>query len=93
MLASVATASSRNGEQCDDGISNNDVTPDACRTTCVNAFCGDGVLDFAEECDDGNNSPLMPAIVLRLRGRQPGATCQEPLCPTVGEIILYAGTT
>ena len=31
-------------------------TPNACRTTCDLAYCGDGVIqeDF-EDCDDGNN--------------------------------------
>ena len=26
----------------------------ACRTTCVEPFCGDGAVDDGEECDDGN---------------------------------------
>ncbi len=38
-------------EQCDDGGSNSDSTPDACRTACVDAFCGDGVVDTGETCD------------------------------------------
>ena len=41
-------------EQCDDGPSNSDTTPDACRTDCRRAHCGDGTLDSGEECDDGN---------------------------------------
>jgi len=43
------------GEECDEGVGNSDVTPNACRTTCQLASCGDGVDDTAEECDDGNN--------------------------------------
>lgn len=41
-------------EQCDDGPGNDDSTPDACRTSCRLASCGDGVLDDGEGCDDGN---------------------------------------
>jgi cysteine-rich repeat protein len=41
------------GEQCDDGLDNADDA--ACRSTCVQAFCGDGlVYEGVEECDDGN---------------------------------------
>jgi cysteine-rich repeat protein len=42
------------GEHCDDGAANSDVAPDACRTTCRPARCGDAVVDGGEECDDGN---------------------------------------
>lgn len=42
------------GETCDDGVGNSDTTPDACRTSCRLAACGDGVTDGSEECDDGN---------------------------------------
>ncbi|MFH2006957.1 MAG: MYXO-CTERM sorting domain-containing protein [bacterium] len=44
------------GEECDDGQDNSDTEPDACRTDCLPAACGDGVLDTGEECDDGNDS-------------------------------------
>ncbi|USN54796.1 MAG: DUF4215 domain-containing protein [Candidatus Peribacteria bacterium] len=44
------------GDECDDGASNSDVTPDACRTTCELPSCGDNVTDTGEECDDGNTS-------------------------------------
>jgi MYXO-CTERM domain-containing protein len=44
------------GEECDDGAANSDTAADACRTTCVHAYCGDGVEDSAEACDDGNNA-------------------------------------
>jgi cysteine-rich repeat protein len=48
-------------EQCDDGESNADDTPDACRTNCQMAHCGDGVLDTGESCDDGElNSYTTP---------------------------------
>ncbi len=33
---------------------NDDVRPDACRTDCQPATCGDGVRDDGESCDDGN---------------------------------------
>ncbi len=41
-------------ELCDDAGANSDVTPDACRTNCRPAGCGDGVIDGGETCDDGN---------------------------------------
>jgi len=39
------------GEICDDGGSNSDITPDACRTYCHPAHCGDDVVDTGEVCD------------------------------------------
>lgn len=42
-------------EQCDEGAANSDTQPDACRTTCKPASCGDHVIDSNEECDDGNH--------------------------------------
>jgi cysteine-rich repeat protein len=42
------------GEECDDGAANSDAAPDACRSDCRPARCGDGILDGPEGCDDGN---------------------------------------
>ncbi|HSW59617.1 MAG TPA: DUF4215 domain-containing protein, partial [bacterium] len=42
------------GEECDDGVANNDFAPLACRTTCRMPKCGDGILDPGEQCDDSN---------------------------------------
>ncbi len=43
------------GEECDDAALNSDSTPNACRTTCRAASCGDGVVDDGKEvCDDSN---------------------------------------
>jgi MYXO-CTERM domain-containing protein len=39
------------GEECDDGDDNSDRSAGACRTSCVAAFCGDGVIDDGETCD------------------------------------------
>ena len=41
------------GERCDDGANNSDTTPDACRTDCSEARCGDEVIDSNENCDNG----------------------------------------
>jgi cysteine-rich repeat protein len=56
--------STRCGEQCDEGVYNNDFTSDTCRPydpmevtrKCVNPYCGDGICDAGtgEDCDDGN---------------------------------------
>jgi cysteine-rich repeat protein len=43
-------------EACDDGPSNSDTQPDACRRNCQRAHCGDHVTDTGEECDDGNGT-------------------------------------
>ncbi len=48
-------------EECDDGDANSNVLPDACRTSCLLAYCGDGVNDTPEQCDDGaDNSDTEP---------------------------------
>jgi cysteine-rich repeat protein len=48
------------GETCDNGASNSNTTPDACRASgpnaCKPASCGDGVQDSNEECDDNNKT-------------------------------------
>lgn len=48
-------------EECDDSPFNSDTEPDACRSNCVFAYCGDGVVDSAESCDDADaNSDTLP---------------------------------
>jgi cysteine-rich repeat protein len=42
------------GEECDDGRSNSNRRPGACRLSCKKAHIGDGVVDPGEQCDDGN---------------------------------------
>lgn len=39
------------GEECDNGSANSDTLPDACRTDCRAAHCGDSVADTDESCD------------------------------------------
>lgn len=46
----------QDGEQCDDGSQNRNVSGARCRADCTSARCGDGVLDSSEICDDGNQS-------------------------------------
>ena len=41
-------------EACDDG---NDDGADGCSNTCQLGRCGDGIVQDAEECDDGDDSP------------------------------------
>ena len=52
MLASI-TCEGAEREECDDGEANAD-SPDTCRTDCTLPFCGDGIGDSDEECDDAN---------------------------------------
>lgn len=42
-------------EQCDNGTANHNDIPNACRTDCRTAFCGDGVRDAGEMCDPGGS--------------------------------------
>ncbi|MCC6847474.1 MAG: hypothetical protein IT294_03150 [Deltaproteobacteria bacterium] len=41
-------------EECDAGAQNSDTAPDACRTNCKRAYCGDDVIDLFEDCE-GND--------------------------------------
>jgi len=40
-------------EQCDNGTLNSNTAPNACRANCRLPFCGDGVVDAGEQCDNG----------------------------------------
>jgi MYXO-CTERM domain-containing protein len=61
------------GEACDNGPGNSDSLPDACRTNCTPARCGDLVIDSLESCDDGN----------QLGGDGCSPSCQsEPIATT-----------
>lgn len=55
------------GEECDDGDQNSDSLPDACRSNCQAAHCGDGVIDPGkdEECDDGGDNSASRADACR----------------------------
>ena len=37
-------------EECDNGADNSDTKPDACRTNCTKARCGDWTKDSNEQC-------------------------------------------
>lgn len=41
-------------EECDNGAQNSDTLPDACRTNCKRAYCGDEVIDLFEDCEGSN---------------------------------------
>ena len=48
-------------EECDDGLNNSDTVPDACRTNCMRAHCGDGVVDSGETCDVAGETTVCDA--------------------------------
>ncbi|MBI5488139.1 MAG: hypothetical protein HY905_12470 [Deltaproteobacteria bacterium] len=70
-------------EECDDGAANSDTEPDACRTDCRPARCGDAAVDTGEGCDDGNtidddgctNACALPSCGDGLV--QPGEDCDD----------------
>ncbi len=69
------------GEECDDGASNSDTEPDACRTDCQEAGCGDGVVDDGEQCDlGGGNSDSAPDTCR--------TSCLNPFC---GDDVIDSG--
>jgi len=47
-------------EECDCGKDNNDHTPGTCRTNCKLPYCGDGVQDPCEACDQGKRNGNSP---------------------------------
>ena len=48
-------------EVCDSGMSNSDTRPGACRTTCVNADCGDGSPIRARNATTAPATAIPPA--------------------------------
>ena len=75
-------------EQCDNGASNSNTTPNACRLDCRNPRCGDGfednsVLDSGETCDQG---------VLNGLPTRCNATCTGPTPAVCGNNAVEAPT-
>jgi cysteine-rich repeat protein len=69
-------------EVCDMGAANSDTTPDACRTDCTPAHCGDGATDAGEECDDGNGRNCDGCN--ELCEIEAGATCGDGIVAPAG---------
>ncbi len=82
------------GEQCDEGASNSDVDPDACRTDCRHAYCGDGVVDASELCDGANLGGSDCAGEGFTGGElrcAPDCTLDTSLCSTCGNGVREPG--
>jgi cysteine-rich repeat protein len=67
------------GSQCLPLGGNDDYDADRCRTNCRNAYCGDGVADAGELCDDGFASGMDVPPVGTAPGR--GAIDDADNCP------------
>jgi hypothetical protein len=68
-------------EECDQGSSNSDTTPGACRADCTKPKCGDAIVDPGEECDDGVANSDKTANACR-------KNCLNPVC---GDGVLDKG--
>ena len=66
-------------ERCDAGPANSDTLPDACRTNCRPARCGDGTIDTGETCDDANREDCDGCSL----------TCQEEVGLGCGDAIPF----
>ena len=78
--ANCGNGVNENGEMCDNGSSNSDTLPGACRTNCRFAGCGDGVVDTGETCDNGvDNSNVLPDAC---RGDCHPARCGDAVADT-----------
>ena len=53
------------GEICDEGDRNSDTPGAVCRTNCLPARCGDGILDPGEICDESDRNSDTPGAVCR----------------------------
>lgn len=60
-------------EECDDGASNSDTRPGACRANCTKPKCGDAIVDPGEACDDGVANSDRAANACR-------SNCVNPVC-------------
>jgi hypothetical protein len=71
------------GEECDAGAENSDTVPNACRTSCRAASCGDGIIDpeLGEQCEPGQPHCSASCLTqfacprLRFTTGLPGGTC------------------
>lgn len=71
------------GELCDLGDENSDTAPDGCRTNCLPARCGDGVVDQGESCDDDTPACEACLAVCALETADADGIdgCEAPLSP------------
>jgi cysteine-rich repeat protein len=79
------------GAVCDD-LGNNDQEADACRSTCKAAFCGDGVLDLAENCDSSAPSLNNYCMVSDVGGPPSLVAPYNCAYATCGDGIVCSGT-
>ncbi|MDO8494597.1 MAG: DUF4215 domain-containing protein [Deltaproteobacteria bacterium] len=73
-------------EQCDEGAANS-MNPNVCRLmTCLRPFCGDGIQDDGEICDDGN-AVAGDGCTASCTIETPVPTIATEVIPTATEVI------
>lgn len=79
-------------EQCDEGANNNE-GPSSCRPNCTLPYCGDGIVDFNEQCDVGQRPKTNCSETCELRNSgapAPGAVVVPPPVSTDGGPVILS---
>ncbi|HEV8321373.1 MAG TPA: pre-peptidase C-terminal domain-containing protein [Myxococcota bacterium] len=78
-------------EPCDDGPDNSDLVPDACRTDCSEARCGDGVVDtgHGEECEPATDPGCTFNCTISVKSNHGTCAMPQPVAPD-GSVAIAA---
>lgn len=65
-------------EQCDDG---NAISNDGCSSACMKECCGNGIVEFGEQCDAGQRTGALPPNFSPPAGFPPTTIAPPPINP------------